>query len=419
MARVKLTKAVVDRLDRDKDGEWVTDMEVPQLVVRLTSTARTYTARWTSYRDGKRKTATIAQLGLISVDEARNRARMLVSEDNNPTVETLGDIFKIWDENYSSEVSADHAADFRSAWRNHIAPEFGKVKLGRLTHESFQKWYAKKRKEHPVTKTGKVRETPYSVAAVNLWTRYISRLLTIARQSRHMTGNPLEGIERATPKRRLDVFTRDDLLTLGDTLAAVADKYPIGAALIRFLMLTPCRGIEARNMRWSDLNLEAGTWTIPADRYKTDTDKVFALPPTQVKLLKDLPRWSSTFVFPSPKNADAAVRKEHQRDVWNKVRPKALGAHSLRKTIATMMINNAVPLEAISKLLGHSSVLVTQQAYAHLEPQRAGKYLAQWQVLLDDASEVAAETDDPGMDNVLRGQAVLAIEAYNAGLEDH
>jgi integrase len=417
MARIKLTKAIVERLDREKDGDWVTDMEVPQLVVRLTATARTYNARWTSHRDGRRKTQTIAQIGMISVDEARNRARKIVSEDNNPTVETLADIYKIWDESYSSESTAEHAADFRSAWKNHIAPDFGKVKLGRLTHEGFKAWYSKKRKEHPVTKSGKLREAPYSASAVNRWTAYISKLLKIARLGKHMIGNPLEGIERASPKRRLDVFTRDDLLTLGETLAAVGDKYPIGAALIRFLMITPCRGIEARGMLWNDLDLKAGTWTIPADRYKTDEDKVFPLTPLQVKFLDDLPRLSA-YVFPSPKNKEAPVRREHQRDVWKRVRPKALGAHALRKTIATMMINNNVPLEAISKLLGHSSILVTQQAYAHLSPQTAGKHLAAWQLLLDDAEEAAADSDDPGLDHMLRAQGAMSAEAYNKGLEE-
>ncbi|WP_112312475.1 site-specific integrase [Pseudogemmobacter bohemicus] len=55
---------------------------------------------------------------------------------------------------------------------------------------------------------------------------------------------------------------------LSDRLTAVQDKYPVGVALIRFLMLIPARGIEAREMRWADLDLTAATWTIPAARYK-------------------------------------------------------------------------------------------------------------------------------------------------------
>ena len=40
-------------------------------------------------------------------------------------------------------------------------------------------------------------------------------------------------------------------------------------------------------------------------------------------------------------------------------------------------------------LLGHSSVVVTQQAYAHLDPQRAGQYLDQYtEIFAEDIAEV-------------------------------
>ena len=158
---------------------------------------------------------------------------------------------------------------------------------------------------------------------------------------------------------------RDDVKALGDNLDAVADKYPIGVALIRFLMIYPCRGIEARGMQWADLDLEAGTFTLPAARYKTRKDKQFALGPLQIAYLKSLPRLSEKYVFPSPKDMSAPVRYEYLHDTWEKVRPKPLGPHALRKTIASDMLNGGMPLEIISKLLGHSSTLVTQQVYAH------------------------------------------------------
>ena len=64
MARVRLTKNVIAGLDKDRDGDWVTDTEVPQLLVRLTPTAKTYVARWTSKVTGKRLTTSIALLRL-------------------------------------------------------------------------------------------------------------------------------------------------------------------------------------------------------------------------------------------------------------------------------------------------------------------------------------------------------------------
>ena len=408
MARVRLTKNVIAGLDKDRDGDWVTDTEVPQLLVRLTPTAKTYVARWTSKVTGKRLTTSIAPCGSISVDEARDRARKLVTADAAPTVTTLADVYKIWLEQHADDGTA-HVADFKSAWKNHIEPHFGKTKLPRLTNAEIQRWYDAKRKEYPVVgKSGRKRDTPYAAVVVNRWVAYISKLCTIARKGGFMVGNPCEDVEKSTPNRRVTVFVTDDVKALSDNLDAVAERYPIAVGLIRFLMIYPCRGIEARGMRWSDLDLNAGTFTIPAERYKTRESKVFPLGPLQIAHLHSLPRWSDTFVFPAPKNRDAAMRYEYQRDTWKKVRPKPLGAHTLRKTIGTAMMNKGIPLEIVSKLLGHSSTLVTHQVYAHLSADTVAKQLALWSGLTQDDKEEPTPSERADMD-VLKFQAAKVM----------
>lgn len=401
--RIKLTKAKLDNLSRDKDGQWVTDSEVPQLVVRLTPTSKTFVARWTSKATGKRRQENIGKVESISIANARDAARKLVASDNVRAVETLGDVFQVWEEQYSSQISAGHAANFRADWSKHVEPAFGTKKLSRLSNRALQEWYNKKRSERYPLQNGALSDEPYSAATVRRWIAVISRLCSIARRHEYMTGNPVEGLEMSTPRRRLDVFTLDDVKEIGDNLTAVADKYPVAVGLLRFLMLFPCRGKEAREMRWGDLDLDAGTWTIPADRYKTKTDKVFPLGPLQIAHLRSLPRLSEKFVFPRPSDAGLPFRKEGQIYVWNKVRNKPLGAHTLRKTIGTMMLNRQVPLEVVSRLLGHSSTLVTQQAYAHLDPQTAAKHLDVWTSILEDNQPEVKTTraDDKMMEGFL------------------
>lgn len=421
--RIKLTKAIIDGLHQERDGGQVTDLEVPELKVRLTTTAKTFEARWTSKTAGRVLTRKIARVGEISVSEARARARKLVAEDRPRAVETLSDVFNVWDETYSPTVSAGHADEIRRTWTKHIEPDLGHLKLSALTNNKLQGWYNKKRSEHPLTPSGKQRATPHSAATVKRWIAYVSKLCAIARKMEVMVGNPTETLEMATPKRRLDVFTRDDIKELGENLTAVQNRFPIGSSLIRFLMIFPCRGIEAREMRWSDVDLDAGTWTIPAERYKTDQDKVFPLGPLQVDHLRSLPRWSDVYVFPRPSaigvghtksvESDEAlpVTKNHQIYVWKKVRPKPLGAHTLRRTIGHLMLNKNVPLEVVSKLLGHSNTLVTQQIYARLDPQVAAKHLSIWSAFLEDDEE-KAETSYA--DEILKLQGQLSAHEYNS-----
>ena len=46
---------------------------------------------------------------------------------------------------------------------------------------------------------------------------------------------------------------------------------------------------------------------------------------------------------------------------------KRLTTHTARKTFAsTILLNNDVPIEIVSKLLGHSSIRVTEAAYAQV-----------------------------------------------------
>ena len=372
VSRVKFTKKAIEGLDIAKDGQWVTDTEVPQLVIRLSETSKRYVARWTSQKDGKRKQVAIGSVGAISIDTARDKARQLVAQDGQTTAENLDQIFAIWQANYASKVSAGHAAEFSRSYEKHISPSFGKTKLSRLTPRSVQSWYDNKLKDNSAA-----------------------------------TGNPCEGIEKSSPHRRLDVFTRDDIKEFSDTLATNKDHFPIGVALLRFLMIFPCRGKEAREMRWTDLDLKAGTWTIPAERYKTKRDKVFPLGPLQIEHLSSLPRDpESVFVFPMVTDKTRPCAKSHQRHVWEKLRPKPLGAHALRRTIGTALLNEDVPLEVVSKLLGHSSTAITQAVYAHLEPSTAAKHLDVWSAVLE---EDEVRDIDPELVRTLQAQGARTI----------
>lgn len=424
--RVKLTMAIIEAWDY-RDGQYLSDSEVPQLKVRFSAKSKRFVVRWSSETAGKVVEKKIAPVGHISIAEARKQALKRMVEDRPRDAETLGDVFEIWKKHYAGKNCEEHNKDVERDWRNHIEPHFGKTKLAKLRHADLQDWYTAKLQEHPLTPSGKSQSEPYSPNTVGWWFSYISNLCTIARQRELMLHNPCEGLEMVTPRTRTDVFTKEDIMTLGENLNRFEDRFPVGVALLRFMMLFPCRGIEAREMEWSDLDLDRGHWTIPAERYKTDRDKVFPLGPLQIDHLRSLPRWSDTYVFRRPSTLglgssrltspgiDAAVTKNHQIAVWKKVRPKPLGAHTLRKTIGSMMLNNGVPLEAVSKLLGHSTTLVTQQAYAALAPQTARKHLDVWTKFMEDEDEEETE-NGPGW--VLQSHAAIKAHEQNTALVD-
>ena len=58
---------------------------------------------------------------------------------------------------------------------------------------------------------------------------------------------------------------------------------------------------------------------------------------------------------------------------------KRLTTHMARRTFATtVLLYNDVPMEIVSKLLGHSSIKITQDSYGKIVEKKIGE---QWQGL--------------------------------------
>jgi len=74
------------------------------------------------------------------------------------------------------------------------------------------------------------------------------------------------------------------------------------ARALEFAILTACRTNELLGMRWQELDVEAGIWTVPAERMKAFREHRVPLSPVVLDLLAQLPRGrSDDLVF---RNAD-------------------------------------------------------------------------------------------------------------------
>src|SRR5262249_12104892 len=68
--------------------------------------------------------------------------------------------------------------------------------------------------------------------------------------------------------------------------------------LYKWLLLTGCRLTEATDATWDEIDLAAGTWTVPAERYKTGATFVLPLSADHRALIETLPRFNSgPFLF--------------------------------------------------------------------------------------------------------------------------
>lgn len=78
---------------------------------------------------------------------------------------------------------------------------------------------------------------------------------------------------------------------LGTFMAELLSRTGISARALEFSILTVARSGEIRGAEWSEIDLDAKTWIIPAERMKASKEHRVPLSDAVVALLKMLPRF--------------------------------------------------------------------------------------------------------------------------------
>ncbi|MDE2135502.1 MAG: integrase arm-type DNA-binding domain-containing protein [Alphaproteobacteria bacterium] len=87
---------------------------------------------------------------------------------------------------------------------------------------------------------------------------------------------------------------------MGDFMKRLRKQEGTGARAVEFAILTAARSGEVRLSVWSEIDMEAAVWTVPAERMKAGKEHRVPLSADAVKLLRALPRMAGTaLVFPA------------------------------------------------------------------------------------------------------------------------
>jgi integrase len=180
----------------------------------------------------------------------------------------------------------------------------------------------------------------------------------------------VRGMARTRPeaKERSRVLSDDELRAIWKT----AEGYdgPWGK-FIRFLLLTAARRTEAAAMTWSELS--GDEWTIPAVRYKTNTEVTLPLSSGATKILVEIPRIQGCdFVFSSARQGPLrgfSVAKM-RFDIACGVKDWRL--HDLRRTARSLMSRAGVNPDVAERCLGHAirGVRGTYDRHRYIEEMR-------------------------------------------------
>ena len=139
----------------------------------------------------------------------------------------------------------------------------------------------------------------------------IEKVLDYAKAMRHRTSeiNPARwrgGIDAILPPaKKVKVKTHLEAMPFGEVPTFVARLRRRGdeaARALEFLILTVSRSGAVLGTQWSEIDLQAATWTIPADRMKARREHVVPLVPRAVEILKGFERPGED-VFHLPRDA--------------------------------------------------------------------------------------------------------------------
>ena len=81
-------------------------------------------------------------------------------------------------------------------------------------------------------------------------------------------------------------------------MAELSGRDSISARALEFTILTAARTSEVIGAKWSEIDLDAGVWTVPAERMKGGKEHQVPLSKRALAILEDLPRERGGYVFP-------------------------------------------------------------------------------------------------------------------------
>jgi integrase len=185
--------------------------------------------------------------------------------------------------------------------------------------------------------------------------------------SRDWVGSsPVEGISKPnTDTARDRVLSMEEVSAIWVATGLLG--FPFGHYL-QTLALSAQRRTEVAAMRWTDVDLDAATWIIPAKETKSQRTHLVPLSAPVVELLKDLPRLGEyVFTHDGETHVSGYAKAKSRLDSFIaatdvKVAPWRL--HDLRRTAATHMVRLGISEEVVGRVLNHSPKGVTAKVYA-------------------------------------------------------
>lgn len=328
----------------------------------------------------------LGSTSMVSLDEARARAldlKRLARQGINPLqadearIPNFEAVARGWFEaNKSTWGNGKHVQQWINTMQTYVFPHIGGVRVDLVGQQHVLQCL------EPIW--NEKRETATRVM------QRIAKVLDVATAKQYRTGeNPVEVIKRANVLSRgsSSQVVGHAALPWGETPAFWSDliaRSGTAALALQFTILTAARTSETLGALWSEIDLDADTWTIPASRMKASRSHVV---PLSGQAKAHLTRMHNTrrgdLIFEGQKS-DRPLSNMAMAQLLRRMGRNDITVHGFRSTFRDWCGDNRVDRELAEVSLAHSIGNAVEQAYSRsdlLDRRRAvmedwGTYVA-------------------------------------------
>ena len=346
---------------------WIFNYYRPYTKKRTSLSLGTYSA--VTLAEARKRRTQANELLAKNIDPKEHREEQSrISE--NALNNTLKYIAAQWLEVKKADISADHATDTWRSLELHIFSDLGKVPIHKIT--AIKAIDTLK----PVAAKG-------SLETIKRLCQRLNEIMVYAVNTGIIENNPLTGINKAfqkPTKQHLPTLKPEELPILLHTLTTASIKHTT-RCLIEWQLHTMVRPSEAAGTRWDEIDLEAATWHIPAERMKRKKEHVIPLSSQCLVLLELIKPISgrSQFVFPSDRDPKKHTNPQTANTALKRMGfDKRLVAHGMRSLASTILNEEGFDADVIEAALAHIGNNEVRNAYNRANYLERRKPVMEW-----------------------------------------
>ena len=364
MAKIKLTKAALDKVRSTGRLHFIWDTELPLFGVQVTPAgAISYVISYRIGGESRRKVLgkyqpqltpenarALAKVELGKVATGTDVAK--VASDLRAEAKLSEVIERFLVDHVDAKLKPSTVSEYRRLAKNHIVPALGTKRVSQITRQDTGALHSKAGRAHKRT--------------ANLIMAVLSKFFSwyVAAGGTLPDGNPCKSIQKFKEAKRERFLDDAEFARVGKALEEAVQFSRHARAAIVLLIMTGARKQEVLTLKWDYIDLQRGLLFLPDS--KTGAKSV-PLSRSAAAVLDNLPRIEGNdYVFPG--GVEGQPYRQLQK-VWAAVRDKAglddVRLHDLRHSFGSVAMASGSSLPVLGKALGHSQASTTQR-YAHL-----------------------------------------------------